>query len=442
MESNINQVIAPQLVYVGYDFEIEYSDNVTLLNFPQLALVGDDFQIHHDEDISYEKSCSEGNENQPIFLDCNGSAIAGINYASYGTPDNFNSSQCSDGFDINVTCHADNSMSLVADTCVGQENCTFTASNSFFGGDPCPGTPKYMNVQYTCLDPTPPTTPVWDFSSLTEVLGRFKVTGHTPANLSFPSLRFVDNSFKISEVVNVETIDFPSLEVVFGSFTIGSCEPTGDDGPYCIFQEEIWYFLTGMNFGGLKYVADMSDSGDLADAFTLIFHAPQLENIIFPVLERAIVDDFWVFVSAPLTNLSFPLFGGNVDTWSPNSFGIAVEPYSPVGNASIANAFPLYMPNLDCTVNASVVSPPIFCGDAIGDDQCSHLFDSRTCPDAGTIYAEIFSYYTDSRSDWVNSTLSVFDDIEEDYPGFLEHADDEVFELFQNWTEYTAGFGQ
>ncbi|XP_038051960.1 uncharacterized protein LOC119724809 isoform X2 [Patiria miniata] len=51
---------------------------------------------------------------------------------------------------------ADVSLSSVQSLCQGMSNCTFTASNANFGGDPCGGTGKYLRVNYTCTDQDPP----------------------------------------------------------------------------------------------------------------------------------------------------------------------------------------------------------------------------------------------------------------------------------------------
>ena len=36
--------------------------------------------------------------------------------------------------------------------CNGTQKCSVTASNVHFGGDPCPGTVKYLEIEYNCLD--------------------------------------------------------------------------------------------------------------------------------------------------------------------------------------------------------------------------------------------------------------------------------------------------
>ena len=46
-------------------------------------------------------------------------------------------------------CRAANSYFMVAATCDFVNSCTLTASSSVFG-DPCPGTYKYLEVEYSC----------------------------------------------------------------------------------------------------------------------------------------------------------------------------------------------------------------------------------------------------------------------------------------------------
>lgn len=40
--------------------------------------------------------------------------------------------------------------SAISTTCNGLNSCTITATNAWFGNDPCPTTYKYAKVTYTC----------------------------------------------------------------------------------------------------------------------------------------------------------------------------------------------------------------------------------------------------------------------------------------------------
>lgn len=93
--------------------------------------------------------CALTNENTTTQLSCpNGQTIAGVTFASYGTP----TGSC--GSFAKSTCHAVSSQSVVEAACVGKGSCSVAARNSSFG-DPCAGTPKRLAVTYTCKAPAP-----------------------------------------------------------------------------------------------------------------------------------------------------------------------------------------------------------------------------------------------------------------------------------------------
>merc|ERR1712106_597384 len=52
----------------------------------------------------------------------------------------------------NTNCKSSTSMKEVADRCSDKVSCSVGASNGIFG-DPCYGTYKYLEVQYTCEQP-------------------------------------------------------------------------------------------------------------------------------------------------------------------------------------------------------------------------------------------------------------------------------------------------
>ncbi|XP_071504019.1 D-galactoside-specific lectin-like [Diadema antillarum] len=60
-----------------------------------------------------------------------------------------------------------NAKSVVSNACEGKSRCTVPATNSFFGGDPCSGTSKYLAVRYTCV---PPGTPLKRYACQNRVL--------------------------------------------------------------------------------------------------------------------------------------------------------------------------------------------------------------------------------------------------------------------------------
>ena len=47
-------------------------------------------------------------------------------------------------------CRANSSLDKVKEICQHKESCELQATRSFFGGDPCPETYKYLLVEYKC----------------------------------------------------------------------------------------------------------------------------------------------------------------------------------------------------------------------------------------------------------------------------------------------------
>ena len=74
--------------------------------------------------------------------------IIDVKWARYGQ-ENGGSSICSNNEAVRC---GDETQSLqkVREACQGEERCTFTVSNGYFGGDPCPTVQKYVNVTYVC----------------------------------------------------------------------------------------------------------------------------------------------------------------------------------------------------------------------------------------------------------------------------------------------------
>ncbi len=73
-----------------------------------------------------------------------GATIAAIRFASFGTP----AGACPAY--VAGTCSAPGALAAVAAACVGKSACTVPVNNDFFGGDPCPGTPKALRVVAHC----------------------------------------------------------------------------------------------------------------------------------------------------------------------------------------------------------------------------------------------------------------------------------------------------
>jgi len=51
-----------------------------------------------------------------------------------------------------TNCRSSNSLKHVQDKCNGKTSCELHASRKEFGGDPCPGTYKSLEVKYRCLE--------------------------------------------------------------------------------------------------------------------------------------------------------------------------------------------------------------------------------------------------------------------------------------------------
>ncbi|XP_062389565.1 latrophilin-like protein 1 isoform X2 [Sardina pilchardus] len=88
-------------------------------------------------------------------LDC-GADVIQIYAANYGRTNNCS---CSDGVPAhlkNTDCLKSTTLDTVKQKCEGEQTCSLTASNGDFGGDPCGGTFKYLNISYCCLPPDSP----------------------------------------------------------------------------------------------------------------------------------------------------------------------------------------------------------------------------------------------------------------------------------------------
>jgi hypothetical protein len=82
-----------------------------------------------------------------------GQRISEVRFASYGLP----TSDCGNGLSA-TSCHASNSLAVLAEKCVGQQSCTVAASNADFG-DPCPDTVKRLSARVLCdTQPLPPSS--------------------------------------------------------------------------------------------------------------------------------------------------------------------------------------------------------------------------------------------------------------------------------------------
>ncbi|XP_054752529.2 rhamnose-binding lectin-like [Lytechinus pictus] len=89
------------------------------------------------------RSC-EGNS---LSLSCTSGFVISINRANYGRTTG--SETCPHPMILVTECYASNSKAIARELCNGQASCTLYATNDAFG-DPCVGTYKYLEVDYTC----------------------------------------------------------------------------------------------------------------------------------------------------------------------------------------------------------------------------------------------------------------------------------------------------
>ncbi|CAH1243682.1 ADGRL2 [Branchiostoma lanceolatum] len=71
-----------------------------------------------------------------------------VEYASYGRT-GMGCGGISDNFSLN--CSAQDALQIVRNRCNGLPECSMIAGNDNFGGDPCPGTLKYLEVRMKCV---------------------------------------------------------------------------------------------------------------------------------------------------------------------------------------------------------------------------------------------------------------------------------------------------
>jgi len=99
-------------------------------------------------------TCGMVAEHQVLPLACpDGSAIEGISFASFGTPNG----KCPGELTKDPKCDASSTAEIVRKACVGKKSCSVIAESSSFG-DPCWGAPKALAIEVQC-PPTPATSP-------------------------------------------------------------------------------------------------------------------------------------------------------------------------------------------------------------------------------------------------------------------------------------------
>nr|AIG56503.1 secreted protein [Achlya hypogyna] len=132
-------------------------------------------------------------QSKTLTLQCPpGEYIGSIPFVSYGTP-----TGSYPNFVVNPSCNAPSAASTVNGECLGNNNCTITASSGVFG-DPCPGTAKFLGVTAKCVP--------------NNVIGT-QVTAGSNAVLQCPSGSYIS------------AIDFASFGTPQGTFPDFSIKP-------------------------------------------------------------------------------------------------------------------------------------------------------------------------------------------------------------------------
>nr|CAB3474963.1 unnamed protein product [Digitaria exilis] len=88
-------------------------------------------------------------DNHPaVHLRCQkGKHITDVEFASYGNP----VEDCrGSGRSCQGSCHAEMSEFIVKNACLGRRKCVVPVRAAKFGGDPCPGIPKFLSVVAIC----------------------------------------------------------------------------------------------------------------------------------------------------------------------------------------------------------------------------------------------------------------------------------------------------
>ena len=70
-----------------------------------------------------------------------------VNWANFGRT---SKSTCPYNANSNTNCKADNSLSIVKAACDGENSCSVQVNSNTFGGDPCGGIYKYLEIKYVC----------------------------------------------------------------------------------------------------------------------------------------------------------------------------------------------------------------------------------------------------------------------------------------------------
>uniref|UniRef100_A0A4W6CLN3 SUEL-type lectin domain-containing protein n=1 Tax=Lates calcarifer TaxID=8187 RepID=A0A4W6CLN3_LATCA len=84
---------------------------------------------------------------------CSGSQVIRVSMANFGrTSEQVCRYSAPDSQPPSATCRNPDALQVMADRCDGKHRCSVRASNLVFS-NPCPGTRKYLEFCYVCVDP-------------------------------------------------------------------------------------------------------------------------------------------------------------------------------------------------------------------------------------------------------------------------------------------------
>jgi len=87
-------------------------------------------------------------EGETLDLKCPiSNQILVVKWANYGRT---SKTTCPHAATSDTNCKADKSLSIVKNACDGKHSCSVQVNSNNFGGDPCGGTFKYLEVKYVC----------------------------------------------------------------------------------------------------------------------------------------------------------------------------------------------------------------------------------------------------------------------------------------------------
>ncbi|XP_020707025.2 latrophilin Cirl isoform X2 [Athalia rosae] len=130
-------------------------------------------------------------EGKTLTIECGEGELIHLIRANYGR---YSITICNEhgNTDWSVNCMSHKSYRVLFDECEGKRICTIDVNSSIFE-DPCPGTRKYMEAQYSCIAATTTSTsrpsPPWLITSQPSVWSTAKPTVRPPSRITAPPVQ-------------------------------------------------------------------------------------------------------------------------------------------------------------------------------------------------------------------------------------------------------------